>query len=82
MFEWHLRTRDGIYYLIYKGNNVRYISENLFPGNDTKYNLVNSGVKNHFKNKPDEGCYVCLSRDWYYHIISNGFPESNELNKI
>jgi len=75
-------TRDGIYYQMYTSNSIRYISENIFPGKDTKYNLLYSNIKNHFKNKPDDGCYVCLSRGWYYHIISTGFPESNELNKI
>ena len=75
------KTNNGLYYQIYIGNNSSYISENFFPGNDTKYNSVYSNIKNHFKNKPNEGCYVCLCRDWYYYSISKGFPEKNELNE-
>jgi len=75
------KMRDGLYYQLYIGNNVNYISENFFPGNDTKYNSVYSNIKNHFKSKQDEGCYVCLCRDWYYYSVSTGFPERNELNK-
>ena len=75
------KTRDGLYYQLYIRNNVNYISENFFPGNDTKYNSVYSNIKNHFKSKQDEGCYVCLCRDWYYYSVSTGFPERNELNK-
>ena len=77
------KTTNGIYYLMYTNRNLRnYLDENYFPGNDTKFNLVYSNIENHFKNKPDEGCYVCLCRDWYYNSVSSGFPDMKELNKI
>ena len=71
------KTR-GIYYPLYNINNINLLKERLYPGNDTKLNSVYSDIINHFKSKPDEGCYVCLCKDWYYHSIPSGFQRMEE----
>ena len=72
----------GIYYLIYCDNNITYLKENFFPGNDTKFIQVYSDIINHFKYKKNEGCYVCLCKKWYYHSIPSGFQENSDTNKL
>ena len=56
----------------------------MFPGSDTSeeplYELFYK-IENHFKFKPDEGCYVCLCNKGgkgYYHSIPLGFPDKLE----
>ena len=72
-------NNNSIYYPLYNENNIKYLQNNFFPGNDTKHNQVYSNIINHFKSKPEEGCYVCLCRNWYYHSVPSGFPENNQL---
>ena len=74
--------KGGIYKPLYNIKNINYLREKLYPGNDTKLNLVYSQIVNHFKTKPNEGCYVCLCKDWYYHSVPSGFPGNDELNMI
>lgn len=31
-------------------------------------------------SKPNEGCYICLCKECYYHSIPSGFPSSKEKN--
>ena len=54
----------------------------FYPGNDTKDNLIYSDIVNHFKTKPEEGCYVCLCEGCYYHSVPSGFPGKAELGKV
>jgi hypothetical protein len=55
-----ISSKKGIYYPLYDSNNIKYLESKLYPGNDTKPNELYSNIINHFKNKPNEGCYVCL----------------------
>ena len=75
-----LSNKKGIYYHLYGKEYKKYLTEKLYPGNDTQVNLVYSDIINHFKFKPEEGCYVCLCQNWYYHSIRSGFPGKGELN--
>ena len=75
------KNKKGIYYPIYDSNNLNYLREKLFPGNDCKPNKIYYNIINHFKSKPDEGCYVCLCEKGYYHSLPSGFPDNEELNK-
>ena len=34
----------------------------------------------HFKSKSNEGCQVCLCKNWFYHSIPSGFPGSEEVD--
>ena len=43
---------------------MQYLDENFYPGSNTKeeepyYELYNK-IENHFKQTPNQGCYVCL----------------------
>jgi len=75
------KNENGIYYPLYDSANHKYLIEKLYPGNDTKRNIIYSNIINHFRSKPDEGCYVCLCKNGgYYHSVPSGFPGSGELN--
>ena len=69
-------NKNGIYYPIYSDLNL--LKERLYPGNDSEYNKEFSKIINHFKSKPNEGCYICLCKDCYYHSIPSGFPSPKE----
>ena len=69
-------NKNGIYYPIY--SNLNLLKEGLYPGNDSEYNKEFSKIINHFKSKPNEGCYICLCKDCYYHSIPSGFPSPKE----
>ena len=70
----------GIYYSLYDISKYNYKEKNLYPGNDIKINPVYFQIINHFKSKPNEGCYICLCKNFYYHYIPSGFPGKNELD--
>ena len=80
--EIYYKNKQGIYYPLYDSSNINYLKEKLYPGNNTKFNEVYSNIINHFKYKPDEGCYVCFCEKWYYHSIPSGFPGIEELNMV
>ena len=75
------KNTKGIYYPLYDIANLNYLKEKYYPGNDTKLNKVYYNIIKHFKTKPDEGCYVCLCKYWYYHCVPSGFPGAEQLNK-
>ena len=70
----------GIYYPLYDSKNLNYLKDKLYPGNDTRFNLAYYEIINHFKVKPEEGCYVCLCENSYYHSVPSGFPGIGQLN--
>ena len=74
-------NNDGIYHSLYEEDKIKYIKEKFYPCNDAKVNLVYSQILDHFKEKPEEGCYVCLCKDWYYHSVPSGFPGKLEVNQ-
>ena len=76
-----MKKTKGIYYPFYSSDDINFLKKNLYPGNDTKLNTVYYNIINHFKNKPDEGCYICLCQNFYYHSVPSGFPGIQELNK-
>lgn len=57
------KNTRGIYYPLYNSNNINYLKDYFYPGNDTKPNKVYSSIINHFKIKPNESCYVCLYKE-------------------
>jgi len=75
---------DYIYSYLYNRSNLSYFDQKFYPGSDNNkdepyYELYNK-IINHFKEKPDEGCYVCLCDKGYYHSVSTGFPGFSEIN--
>ena len=75
------RNENGIYYSLYESDKIKYLKEKFYPGNDEKVNLIFSQILNYFKTKPEEeGCYVCLCKNWYYHSVPSGFPGNSEID--
>jgi len=74
--------QDYIYSYLYNINNTDF-NEYFYPGYDNKeesyYELYNK-IINHFKETPDEGCFVCLCNKGYYHSVKLGFPGYSEIN--
>ena len=76
-------NEDGIYSNLYVTNNINYLGEKFYPGSDTKdepYYELYSKIINHFNEKPNDGCYVCLCNKGFYHSVSSGFPGILEKN--
>ena len=76
--------KDYIYSSLYDLYKLDYLDKNFYPGSDTKeeepyYELYNK-IENHFKEKPNQGCYVCLCNKGYYHSVPSGFPSYSETN--
>ena len=72
-------NKSGIYYPLYINDNI---NEYFYPGNNIKKNYVYSSIMDHFKYRPNEGCYVCLCKEGgYYFSILSGFPGRSELGK-
>jgi len=71
--------KDYLYSSLYDRN---YLSLKYYPGSDIRdepYYELYSKIKKHFNEKPnDEGCYVCLCKNGYYHSVPSGFPGSQE----
>ena len=78
--ELSYKKTKGIYYPLYDGDCSKLLKEQFYPGNDTKPNDVYASIINHFKSKPNEGCYVCLCKKGYYHCVKSGFPGYKEAN--
>ena len=74
--------REYIYSYLYNMNNHDF-NNKFYPGCDNKdepyYDLYNKIVY-HFKEKPNEGCFVCLCDKGYYHSIISGFPGICQIN--
>ena len=76
---------DFIYSYLYNKNNLSDFDKKFYPGNDNNnkeepyYELYNK-IVNHFKERPNEGCYVCLCDQGYYHSVPSGFPGFSEIN--
>jgi hypothetical protein len=76
------KKKKGIFYPLYGDEFLYYLENQFYPGNDTKSNNIYSSIVEHFKKKPNEGCYVCLCKEGgYYHSVKSGFPGTNELDK-
>ena len=78
-------NENGIFYSLYDRKNINYLSEKFYPGSDTKdepYYELYSNIINHFKEKPNEGCYVCLCNKGFYHSVPSGFPDYPENASI
>jgi len=79
--ELSTKKKKGIYYPIYDEDYQKHLSEHFFPGNDSKTHDIYSKIMEHFDTKPNEGCYVCLCKNGFYHSVKSGFPGDKELNK-
>ena len=73
------KNNRGIYYPLYENNNQKYLAEKYYPGNDTKFIEAYSYIIDHFNTKPEEGCYVCLCDNLFYHSVASGFPTRRHL---
>ena len=74
---------EYIYSSLYNKNKTNYLKEKMYPGSDTKdepYYELYYKIENHFKQRPNEGCYICLCNKGYYHSIPSGFPGYKENN--
>ena len=81
--ELSMNKTKGIYYRLYNSEKIDDIlKNNFYPGNDTKLNIAYYNIINHLKNKPDEGCYVCLCPKMYYHSVASGFPDIPQFNLL
>ena len=80
--ELSIKKNTGLYYSLYDETKLKNIKDRYYPGNDTKLSSVFYEIFNHFKYKPNEGCFVCLCDNLYYHSIPSGFPGLNEVGKI
>ena len=69
---------EYIYSSLYDRDKIDYLSKKYYPGSDTKkepyYELYNK-INNHFEEKPNEGCFVCLCKNGFYHSVVSGFPD-------
>ena len=81
-----LKEEEGnyIYSYLYNKTNLRDFDQKFYPGSDNNkeesyYELYNQIIK-HFKEKPNDGCYVCLCDKGYYHSVKSGFPGFSEIN--
>ena len=81
-----VKDKEGnyIYSYLYNRSNLSDFDQKFYPGNDNNkdepyYELYNK-IINHFKEKPDQGCYVCLCDKGYYHSVPSGFPDFKEIN--
>ena len=78
------KEENYIYSYLYNRSNLSDFDQKFYPGNDNNkeqpyYDLYNK-IINHFKEKPDEGCFVCLCDKGYYHSVPSGFPDFKEIN--
>ena len=81
--EYKNNDKDYIYINLYDQYKLDYLDEKFYPGSDTKeepyYELYNQ-IENHFREKPNQGCYICLCEKGYYHSVPSGFPGYHEIN--
>ena len=83
--ELNANHKDSVFSAFYsKYINISKINSHFYPGNDIRnipiYSIF-SKVENHFKETPNQGCFVCLcNKGGYYHSIKGGIPGSKYLN--
>jgi len=82
--EVNLKEGNYIYSYLYNRSNLSDFDQKFYPGNDNNkdapyYELYNK-IINHFKENPDEGCFVCLCDKGFYHCVPSGFPGIKETN--
>ena len=76
-------NKNYIYSSLYDKANSSYLSDKYYPGSDTRdepYYELYSKIQNHFNEKPNDGCYVCLCPKGFYHSVPSGFPGIKELD--
>ena len=77
---------ESIYSYLYDINNRDDFNKKFYPGNDNNnkepYYELYSQIEDHFANRPEEGCFVCLCKEGYYHSISTGFPDKGQINIV
>ena len=79
------KKRGNIYSILYNINNLSDFDQKFYPGADDNkeeepyYELYNK-IINHFKEKPNEGSFVCLCDIGFYHSVFSGFPGYSEIN--
>ena len=77
---------ENIYSYLYDKNNIEDFHQKFYPGNDNNndqpYYELYSDIINHFKEKPEEGCFVCLCEKGFYHSVPSGFPDEVQINMV
>ena len=82
--ELYSNSQNSVYSIFYGRHvDLKKINNNYYPGNDIKnkpiYSLY-SKIVYHFKNYPNQGCFICLCKQGYYHCIKGGIPNKKYLN--
>ena len=74
---------DKIYVSLYDKSKISYLTEKCYPGSNPIYKPIYElfgKINNHFKEKSNEGCYICLCEKGFYHSVPSGFPGDYEKN--
>ena len=82
--ELYTNSQNSTYSVFYGRHvDLKKINNNYYPGNDIKnlpiYSIF-SKIMDHFKNIPNQGCFVCLCKGGYYHSIKGGIPNDKYLD--
>lgn len=76
-------SQNNIYSVFFNRNlDFNKIKKFYYPGNDIEnipiYSLY-SKIVEHFNTTPNQGCYVCLCKNGYYHNVPGGIPGQKHL---
>lgn len=81
--ELNSNTKNSIFGLFYDKNKINEINKYYYPGNDIK-NIpiydVYIKILNHFKEKPKQGCFICMCKDGYYYSTRDEEPNTKDLD--
>jgi hypothetical protein len=81
--ELDYNSTNSIYNYLYYRKNIENINKYYYPGNNIS-NLpiyeIYSKIESHFKKIPNQGCFVCLCKNGYYHSIIGGVPNNKYLD--
>ena len=81
--ELNSSSKNSIFGLFYDKNKINEINKYYYPGNDIK-NIpiyeVYIKILNHFKEKPKQGCFICMCKDGYYYSTRDEEPNIKDLN--
>ena len=83
--ELNSNSQNNIYSVFYSRRiEKNKINKGFYPGNDIKdipiYSIY-SKIEEHFQEKPNQGCFVCLCKNGgYYHSIQKGVPGKKYLD--
>ena len=82
--ELYSNSQNSVYSIFYGRHvDLKKINNNYYPGNDIKnkpiYSLY-SKIVYHFQNYPNQGCFICLCQQGYYHCVKGEIQNKKYLN--